>query len=107
MNLLIPNKVTNTNNNASTFKVYEPGEAIGNTSPNLPDPARKKCNGFVAVIAVVVGSIVFVATSGAITGVIGQIIAGAASSVASLLVKAYPARSGCKRLVGATWQGRP
>ena len=86
LNLLIPNKVANSSNNASTFKVYEPGEAIGNTSPNLPDPARKKCNGFVAVLAVVVGAIVFVATSGAVSGIIGQVLAGALSSTASQLV---------------------
>ena len=90
MNLLIPNKVTNSSNNASTFKVYEPGEAIGNTSPNLPDPARKKCNGFVAVLAIVVGAIIFAATSGAASAALGNIfgnaVAGAAASTASQFV---------------------
>ena len=90
MNLLIPNKVTNSSNNAGTFKVYEPGEAIGNTSPNLPDPARKKCNGFVAVLAIVVGAIIFAATSGAASAALGNIfgnaVAGAAASTASQFV---------------------
>ncbi|WP_281273195.1 LysM peptidoglycan-binding domain-containing protein, partial [Trinickia fusca] len=34
--LSIPNKVTNFHNNASTFKVYNPGEAIGDAMPTLP-----------------------------------------------------------------------
>ena len=37
MNLVIPKKLTNVRNNAGTFKVYDAGEAIGNTSPNLPN----------------------------------------------------------------------
>ncbi|RKP43254.1 LysM domain-containing protein, partial [Trinickia fusca] len=34
--LSIPNKVTNFHNSASTFKVYNPGEAIGDAMPTLP-----------------------------------------------------------------------
>ncbi|WP_457323200.1 hypothetical protein, partial [Roseateles sp. P5_E11] len=32
--LVIPNKVTNIHNNASTWRPYNPGEAIGNVDPN-------------------------------------------------------------------------
>jgi len=35
--LIVPNKVTNFHNNTSTFKVYNPGEAIGDTLPTLPN----------------------------------------------------------------------
>ena len=49
--LTIPNKVTNIHNNSGTFRPYNPGEAIGDTSPTLPvapsPPKRKKgCGGF-------------------------------------------------------------
>ena len=37
-NLVIPNVVANIHNNASTFRVYNPGELIGDTTPTLPDP---------------------------------------------------------------------
>jgi hypothetical protein len=67
--LIIPNKVTNVHNNTGTFRVYDPGEAIGDTLPTLPNepappPARKKhgCGGFgailLAVVAIVVTAIV-------------------------------------------------
>jgi hypothetical protein len=35
--LIIPNKVTNVHNNTGTFRVYDPGEAIGDTLPTLPN----------------------------------------------------------------------
>jgi YD repeat-containing protein len=38
--LSIPNKVANFHNNANTFKVYDPGQAIGDDLPTLPpDPS--------------------------------------------------------------------
>ncbi len=41
--LIIPNKVTNIHNTSGTFRVYDPGEAIGDTLPTLPaEPARKR-----------------------------------------------------------------
>jgi len=57
--LTVPNKVTNIHNNASTFKPYDAGSAMGNTSPTVPEPppppaAKKGCGGFVKVLAVVV-----------------------------------------------------
>jgi hypothetical protein len=41
MNLIIPNKVMNIYNNSGTFKVYDAGEAIGATGPNLPMHRRR------------------------------------------------------------------
>ena len=35
--LVIPNKVTNIHNSADTFSVYQPGSAIGDVSPTLPE----------------------------------------------------------------------
>ncbi len=59
MVLIIPNKVTNIHNNAGTFRPYNPGEAIGDTSPTLPvapspPKKKKKCGGIGAIIAAVV-----------------------------------------------------
>jgi hypothetical protein len=34
----IPNRVGTSSNNASTLNPYEPGKAVGGTSPNLPLP---------------------------------------------------------------------
>ncbi|MDN6888161.1 LysM peptidoglycan-binding domain-containing protein, partial [Variovorax sp. CAN2819] len=36
--LQVPNKVTNLHNTSSTFRPYDPGKAVGDTSPTLPDP---------------------------------------------------------------------
>ncbi len=36
--LTLPNKVSNVHNNASTFRPYNAGEAIGDISPTLPAP---------------------------------------------------------------------
>jgi hypothetical protein len=62
--LVVPNVVANIHNNASTFKVYNPGELIGDTTPTLPDPPPPprpyddKCFRIVATIIVVVVTIV-------------------------------------------------
>ncbi|UZW62168.1 hypothetical protein [Lysobacter enzymogenes] len=71
--LTVPNKVTNIHNNASTFKPYDAGSAMGNTSPTVPEPppppsAKKGCGGFVKVLAVVVAVIVTIYTAGAAAG---------------------------------------
>ena len=36
--LTVPNKVTNVHNNSGSYRVYSPGEAIGDVTPTLPDP---------------------------------------------------------------------
>jgi hypothetical protein len=92
--LIIPNKVTNFHNASGTFRVYDPGEAIGDTMPTLPnEPApppavakKKGCGifgqilGFIISIAVsfllpgvgqVVGKVIGKAIGGAIGGAIG------------------------------------
>ncbi|WP_157496738.1 LysM peptidoglycan-binding domain-containing protein [Hahella ganghwensis] len=65
LNLVIPNVVTNVHNNAGTFRPYDPGLAIGDTTPTLPEPPPPpkggKCGGagiIVTIIAVAVTAIV-------------------------------------------------
>ncbi|KVO27578.1 LysM peptidoglycan-binding domain-containing protein [Burkholderia ubonensis] len=74
--LTVPNKVTNVHNTASTFKPYDPGQAIGDTRPTLPDPPPPPskgggCGGFLPVIAIVVAVVATVFTAGALTAPAG------------------------------------
>ncbi|QQP95119.1 LysM peptidoglycan-binding domain-containing protein [Lysobacter enzymogenes] len=75
--LTVPNKVTNIHNNAGTFKPYDAGAAMGNTSPTLPEPppppTPKKggCGGFVQILAIVVAVVVTIYTAGAAAGLVG------------------------------------
>lgn len=43
--LTIPNKVTNIHNNSGTYRVYNPGEAIGDVNPTLPTAPPPSING--------------------------------------------------------------
>ena len=68
--LTIPNKVTNIHNNAGTFKPYNPGEAIGDTSPTLPvapnPPVKKKgCGGLLSIFVAVIAIVATIYTAGA------------------------------------------
>ncbi|TKC89446.1 hypothetical protein FAZ69_10945 [Trinickia terrae] len=69
--------VTNVHNTASTFKPYDPGQAIGNTQPTLPDPPPPPskgggCGGFlIQIIAIVVVVVVTVYTAGTMTAPAG------------------------------------
>ena len=73
MRLVIPNKVSNLHNNASTFKVYDAGEAIGDTSPTLPDAppppqvggGKKGCGGIGTILVIIVAVVATVMTAGA------------------------------------------
>lgn len=70
--LTIPNKITNIHNNTSTFKVYNPNEALGDLTPTIPDtielppppPPRKKkkggCGGLGGIISAIVTIVVTV-----------------------------------------------
>jgi YD repeat-containing protein len=68
--LKIPNVVSSTHNDATTFKPYNPDDVIGNTtpSPKPPKPKKKKCGGIAAIVMVVVAVVVTVFTAGAATG---------------------------------------
>ncbi|NHR08737.1 LysM peptidoglycan-binding domain-containing protein [Chromobacterium haemolyticum] len=100
--LTVPNKITNVHNNSGTYRVYRPGEAIGDVTPTLPDPppkqiviqqtVRRRRGGlFGGFFNSVIGRIISVAVSIAVTSVLGPIagggvlgwaLAGAAGSIA-------------------------
>lgn len=68
--LVVPNKVTNLHNNSTTFRPYSAGEAIGDTSPTLPDPPPPPvqsdgCGGAGTILMIVVMAVVTVYTAGA------------------------------------------
>ena len=57
--LVIPNKPHNVHNSASTFRVYDPNEALGETAPNTPaavKPPKKHggCGGFGQILLTIV-----------------------------------------------------
>jgi LysM repeat protein len=91
--LTIPNQITNVYNSSSTFKVYEPGSIIGDTTPTLPEapppPARKGCGVLGQLVMAVVAAVVFYYTGqyiGWANPVVTGAIAGAVASVASQAV---------------------
>jgi len=67
--LKIPNVVSSTHNDATTFKPYNPDDVIGNTTPTArpipPKPKKKKCGGIASVVMVVVAVVATVFTAGA------------------------------------------
>ena len=97
--LTVPNKVSNFHNNATTFKVYNAGQAIGDSMPVLPPepmppppPAKKGgCGVMGTIIMVVVAVAVVYLTAGAATNaaaaMLGETIAAgaAASTTATVL----------------------
>jgi hypothetical protein len=85
--LTIPNKVTNIHNNAGTFRPYNPGEAIGDTSPTLPvapspPKKKKKCGGFLAIIVAVIAVVATVYTAGAFAAAVAPAATIGASGAA-------------------------
>lgn len=76
-NLTIPNQITNLRNAADTFKPYEPGKIIGDTTPTLPDPPPPKkdgggCGGVGMIIVAIVAIVATVLTAGALAGAAAQ-----------------------------------
>ncbi|WP_197046841.1 deaminase domain-containing protein [Paucibacter sp. KBW04] len=71
--LVIPNKVTNIHNNASTFRPYNPGEVIGHIDPTIPTPPPppqqdKGCGTIGTILMVVVAVVATIYTAGAAAG---------------------------------------
>jgi hypothetical protein len=86
--LILPDRVTNAQNNSGTFKVYDPNAALGELSPTSAKPPKKPgaCAvvGQIIMIAIAVG--VTILTSGALASlgtVVAGAIGGAAGSIAS------------------------
>lgn len=94
--LTVPSRVTGAKNNSNSFKPYNPGEVVGNTTPNLPSPPSGGgggCGGLGVIIMVAVAVAVTVYTGGAAAGLAGSItsfgvgaLAGAAGAIASQAV---------------------
>ncbi|CAN7245828.1 LysM peptidoglycan-binding domain-containing protein [Aquipseudomonas alcaligenes] len=89
-NLSIPNVVSSTHNDASTFKPYNAAEIIGDTTPSPqlppppPKPKKKKCGGVASVVMVVVAVVATIFTAGAAltaVGFSGGIMATGAAAV--------------------------
>ncbi|CAD6548971.1 scabin-related ADP-ribosyltransferase [Paraburkholderia metrosideri] len=80
--LTVPNKVTNVHNTATTFKPYDPGKAIGDTQPTLPDPPPppgmgEGCGAMLPIIAIVVAVVATIVTAGAAAMALGAVASSA------------------------------
>ena len=98
--LKVPNVVSNIHHNANTFKPYNPGEIIGDTTPTLPDPppppvdkSGGKCGGFlsflVVIVAVVVAAVTqqwWLAEMGAKWAFLAPAVGAAAGSIAGQVI---------------------
>jgi YD repeat-containing protein len=73
MDLKVPNRITNLHNAYDTFKPYEPGKIVGDTTPTLPNPPpppppKKKhglFGGFGKILMIIVAVVAAVFTAGA------------------------------------------
>ena len=80
--LIIPNVVANIHNNASTIKVYNPGQLLGDINPTLPDapppadPDTNECNKGALIIAIIVVAIITVITEGATSELLAGLVEG-------------------------------
>jgi hypothetical protein len=88
-NLIIPDKVTNIHNRASTFEVYDPNHALGDLSPSTINTAKphkgNKCGVFGQILLVAVAVAVSALTAGALSG-LSPILIGAISGAAGSVV---------------------
>ena len=104
--LVIPNKVTNFHNTSETFKPYNPGEAIGDTMPTLPEqpappppPKKKGCGAFGAILLIIVAVVV---TAIVAPQLIGQAAQAAIAATATAPAVAATAATGLTAALGAT-----
>ncbi|MCT8176736.1 Ig-like domain repeat protein [Variovorax sp. CY25R-8] len=105
--LVIPNKVTNLHNTSETFRPYNPGRVMGETSPALPDPLppprsdREKCGGFGQIIVAVVAVVASIYTAGAAASA----LAPAGSAVAATTGFSATMSLGASAMVGTAGLG--
>ncbi|MEI9997639.1 MAG: LysM peptidoglycan-binding domain-containing protein [Rhizomicrobium sp.] len=73
--LILPNKVVNLHNNAGTFKVYDPNEAIGDTAPTVPKQPKHDngCGVLGQILLAVIAIAVTVVTAGAAVAALGPV----------------------------------
>ena len=103
--IIIPDKVHNIHNNASTFTPYDPNAAIGDNSPTDPRIPKKKGCGVIgliilAVVAVAVAAIAGPAIIGTVAGVSASGSAVAATGLTAILGGAGAA-AGSAAAIGA------
>ncbi len=85
--LAVPGGVVGSRHDATSFKPYDPAEAIGNTSPNTPKPPRKDNCGtlgviLVAVVAIAITLVIKAPVAKLFTGLFGAVGAPAGSAAA-------------------------
>ncbi|MCJ0764510.1 LysM peptidoglycan-binding domain-containing protein [Variovorax terrae] len=85
--LAIPNKVTNIHNTSQTFRPYDAGKAIGDTSPTIPNPPPAgdddDCGGLGEIIMIVVAIVVVINGGPDISEYFAEIGAEAAAAEAA------------------------
>jgi YD repeat-containing protein len=96
--LTVPNQIANVHNSSSTFKPFNPGDILGDTSPTLPTPNPPvsshghKCGAMAKIIVIVVAAVVafytqdYVNTLSWANGYIAAAAGAAAGSAASQVV---------------------
>jgi LysM domain len=89
--LRLPAGVIKNTHNAGTFQPYDPGEAIGDTSPTTPKPPKQnKCGAMGQVLLVVIAVAVAVFTQNYLVAAEifakGSFVAGAAAGMAGSIV---------------------
>jgi YD repeat-containing protein len=83
----IPNVISNLHNDSTTFKPYNPGEIIGDTTPTLPDPPPPPqpkhggCGVVGMIIMIVVAIVATIFTAGAALTVIAPGLAAAEGGI--------------------------
>jgi len=101
--LRIPNVVSSTHNNESTFKPYSLADVIGDTTPQAklppppppPKPKGKKCGGIGSIVMVVVAVVATIFTAGAALTVLAPTLVTGLSTFGA----------GLAALSGAGWAG--
>ncbi|MDH2239973.1 LysM peptidoglycan-binding domain-containing protein, partial [Pigmentiphaga sp. GD03639] len=99
--LRVPNKVTNVHNTSETYRPYDPGKALGNTSPTLPEPppppGRGGCGGMGQILSVVVAVVATIYTAGLAASVLAPgmaVGAGATAATAGAMASGAAALAG-------------
>jgi hypothetical protein len=104
-NLTIPIGVNKSSHNASTFKVYDPSEAMGDTSPTAPKPQKgNKCGAFGAIVLIAIAVAVAAIAAPAIVGGAAVFANGTMVSAATGLTAAFggtAAAAGSMAAIGA------
>ena len=90
ISLTIPNKVANFHNSSETFRPYNPGEAIGDVTPNLPVPPPPPmqddgCGIFATIVVIAIAAVATVVTAGTMTAPVGSSLSAIMSAGATAL----------------------